>query len=282
MIQASERLVTVAGLFDYHLHTHLCGHAVGSAEEYVLAALRGGLVEIGFAEHIPMYWLPRDKRGPEIAMPEERFEGYVRTVLDLRDAYPEITIRLGVEADFVPGHERQLEAMLAPYSWDYVYGSVHYIDGWGFDNPAYRHRYAEWQIETLYEHYFELMVAAAQTGFFDVLGHLDVIKKWGHRPPAPPMDMYRAVAQDLATSGVAVEANSAGYRKACAELYPGPALLAELLAAGVQFTLGSDAHAPDDAGRDLGAAVRELRAAGCVSLVRFDGRRRRVVSLPDL
>ncbi|MBA2362323.1 MAG: histidinol-phosphatase HisJ family protein [Chloroflexia bacterium] len=267
-------------LFDYHMHTYLCGHAVGSAEEYVLAAIQGGLVEVGFAEHIPMYWLPPAQRDPTIAMPEESFEGYVRTVLDLRDAYPEITVRLGVEADYVPGHEDRLEAILAPYPWDYVYGSVHYVDGWGFDNPAYKHRYMEWQIETLYERYFALMIDAAQTGIFDVLGHLDVIKKWGHRPASPPTELYRTVALELAKCGVPVEVNSAGYRRACAELYPGPELLVELLAAGVPFTLGSDAHMPKDVGRDLDAAVRQLRAAGCESLVQFDERRRSVVPLP--
>ncbi|MDQ3327636.1 MAG: histidinol-phosphatase HisJ family protein [Chloroflexota bacterium] len=267
-------------LFDYHMHTFLCGHGVGTAEEYVLAAIQGGLMEIGFAEHIPMYWLPTAERDPEIAMPEERFAGYVRTVLDLRDAYPEITIRLSVEADYVPGHEQKLESILAPYPWDYVYGSVHYVDGWGFDNPAYKHRYDELQIETLYERYFALVMGAAQSGLFDVMGHLDVIKKWGHRPATPPLELYRTVASELARSGVVVEANAAGYRKACAELYPGPALLSELIVTGVPFTLGSDAHAPEDAGRDLSAAVRELRAAGCESLVRFEARRRNVVPIP--
>ena len=265
---------------DYHLHTYLCGHATGEAEEYVLAAIRAGLPEIGFSEHVPMYWLPERERDPEIAMPEDRFEGYVRRVLDLRARYPELRIRLGVEADYIRGAERELEDLLAPYPWDYVYGSVHYVGDWGFDNPAFAHRYAEWDIDALYRAYFELVREAARTGLFDVIGHLDVIKKWGHRTTASPVELYREVAAELAQQDVVVEANTAGYRKPVRELYPSPPLLRELLLQGVSFTLGSDAHSPEEVGYRFGDAVGELYAAGCRSLVRFERRRRGAVQLP--
>lgn len=267
-------------LADYHIHTALCGHATGEAEEYVLAALEAGLAEAGFAEHVPLYWLPPAARDPEIAMPEESFEGYVRTVLDLRGRYPEIRVRLGVEADFVPGHEDSLAELLAPYPWDYVYGSVHYVEGWGFDNPAHAHRYAEWDLTELYARYFALVSAAAATGLFDVIGHLDVIKKWGHRPPEPLGALYGDLAVDLRAAGVTVEASTAGYRKPVGELYPAPELLETLVEAGVPLTLGSDAHAPAEVGALFDRAVAELARAGCRTLARFEARRRTMVPLP--
>lgn len=264
---------------DYHIHTELCGHASGSAEEYVLAALAAGLPEIGFSEHIPMYWLPPSERDPEIAMPEEAWEGYVRAVLDLRARFPEIVIRLGVEADYIPGKEARMAELLAPYPWDYVYGSVHYLGNWGFDNPAQKGRYAEWDLARLYERYFALIVAAARTSLFDVIGHLDVIKKWGHRPAAAPLALYESVAREMATAGVVVEANTGGYRKPVGELYPGPELLAALVRHRVPFTLGSDAHAPAEVGADFGRAADELRDAGAGALIRFERRERRSVPI---
>lgn len=264
---------------DYHNHTYLCGHATGEAEEYVLQAVKLGLPEIGFAEHIPMYWLPEAGRDPEIAMPEAEFEGYVRTVLDLKSRYPEIGVRLGVEADYIPGFEARLQALLVPYPWDYVYGSVHYVGDWGFDNPAHAHRYAEWEIYELYEKYFALVCEAARTGLFDVIGHLDVIKKWGHRPPTLPAGLYARVSEELARAGVVVEANTAGYRKPARELYPAPDLLRELIRRGVDFTLGSDAHAPEEVGYGFAGALHELNEAGCTTLVRFRHRARTPVPL---
>ncbi|MEJ7652186.1 MAG: histidinol-phosphatase HisJ family protein [Chloroflexia bacterium] len=259
---------------DYHIHTFMCGHAVGGAEEYAEAAVELGLSEIGFAEHIPMYWLPVDERDPTIAMPMSRLAEYVETVLSLRERFRDrLTIRLGVEADYVPGCEEELIAMLGDYPWDYVYGSVHYIGDWGFDNPEYRDRYDEWDLNELYEAYFTRVQAAAATGLFDVMGHLDVIKKWGHRPDQAPTAVFEATAVELARCDVVVEANTAGYSKPVNELYPSGELLSALVRQGVRFTLGSDAHAPGEVGRDFEAALAELTTLGVTELVRFEGRR---------
>lgn len=219
-----------------------------------------------------MYWLPELERDPSIAMPESKFGEYVQTILGLRERYPEITVKLGVEADYVPGYEQGLLRTLGDYPWDYVYGSVHYIGDWGFDNPEYAARYSEWDIEQLYGTYFELICGAVQTGLFDIIGHLDVIKKWGHKPDKEPVKLYERVAKVIASHNIAVEVNTAGYRKPVGEPYPSKSLLAALVARGVELTLGSDAHAPEEVGKDFDRAVEELRAAGVRSLARFDRR----------
>jgi histidinol-phosphatase (PHP family) len=169
-------------IVDYHTHTTRCGHAEGTMEAYVEAAIGAGIKEIGFSDHIPMYWLPADKRDPGIAMPMEELEAYVSDVLRLRDRYKEIPIRLGLEADFIPGKEEDLVRILQPYPWDYVIGSVHFIGEWDFDNPAKTNRYAEWDISELYAKFFTLEIMAAQSGLFDIMAHIDLIKKFGHRP----------------------------------------------------------------------------------------------------
>lgn len=264
----------MSGLFDYHVHTHFCPHASGRAEEYVLRAVELGLDEIGFAEHVPMYWLPKERRDATIAMDEAQMDEYVQTVLDLDSRFPEIHVRLGIEADYIPGAEDALARLLAPYPWDYVYGSVHFLGEWGFDNPAAAHRYDEWNLDELYETYFDTVAAAAESGLFDVIGHIDVIKKWGHRPPRPSHELFVRAADAVASAGVGVELNTAGYRKPVRELYPSAKLLTALVERGVDLTLGSDSHAPSEVGLALDAAVSEARAAGAVSLVRFQKRRR--------
>src|SRR5205814_2728340 len=119
---------------DHHIHTARCGHAVGQMAEYVAHARSQGLAEIGFSDHLYVYWLPTELRDPEVAMAEAELDEYVEDVLRLRRDNPDLTIRLAIEADYIPGHEAELRSILTRHAWDYVLGSVHFIDDWGFDD----------------------------------------------------------------------------------------------------------------------------------------------------
>ena len=263
-----------ACLVDYHIHTARCGHAVGSMEEYLERAVELGLGEIGFSDHLHLYFLPRDRRDPTLAMAEEELPEYVESVLRLRDRHPRIPVRLGIEADYFPGQEDVLRRILEPYPWDYVYGSVHFIGDWGFDDPKYVDRYAEWDIDELYRRYFGLVKGAADSGLFDVLGHLDVVKKFGHRPERDPGPLYASVAAALREAGVCIEVSTAGLRKPVGEIYPGPQLLTECARHGVPVTLGSDSHKPTEVGFAYDRALEALKAAGYRSIARFQRRTR--------
>ncbi len=262
------------GLVDYHIHTSRCGHAVGTMEEYVEQALAVGLSEMGFSDHLFLYFQPPDRRDPSLAMDEKELPKYVESVLRLRDRYPQIPIRLGIEADYYPEYEDYLREILERYPWDYVYGSVHFIGDWGFDDPHYVARYALWDIDELYARYFDLVKDAAATGLFDVMGHLDVIKKFGHRPKGDVRLLYCQVAAALKDTGVAIEVSTAGLRKPVGEIYPGPSLLADCRRLGVPATLGSDSHTPSEVGIHFDQATEALRAAGYTEIVRFQGRKR--------
>jgi histidinol-phosphatase (PHP family) len=261
-------------LVDYHIHTARCGHAFGAMRAYVERAVQLGLPEMGFSDHIFLYWLPEDQRDPELAMPEDQFDAYVQDVQRLQHAFPEITIRLAVEADFILDAESTLKSVLSRYPWDYVLGSVHFIGDWGMDDGRYLSRYDAWDIDELYEHYFGLILKAANSGHFDTMAHLDLVKKFGHRPRKELADLYGRVARRLAAAGVAVEVNTSGLYKPVAELYPHPDLLTACRKAGVPATLGSDAHAPEEVARDFPLAIEHLRAAGYERIVAYEGRRR--------
>jgi len=243
-------------------------------EEYVEAAIAAGLREIGFADHIPMYWLPPERRAPDTAMAMEELEAYVEDVLRLRSRYPEIPIRLGIEADFIPGYEEELARLLQPYPWDYVIGSVHFIGDWNFDHPDYVHRYAEWDIDELYLQFFRLEMLAARSGLFDIMAHLDVVKKFGHRATRDLSETYAEVARVMAEAGVTVEISTAGWRKPVGEPYPAPPLLKELCQRGVPLILSSDAHRPAEVGWGFDRAAALAREVGATHLARYEGRRR--------
>jgi histidinol-phosphatase (PHP family) len=268
-------------LVDYHVHTARCGHAVGAMERYVERAIEAGLKEMGFSDHLFMYWLPANRRDPELGMAEWEHDFYIEDVERCRRTYAsDITIRLSTEADFIPGHELALESILRRYDWDYAIGSVHFLGEWGLDDSRYIAEYSRRDIDALYMEYFETVGASAETGLFDTIGHTDLIKKFGYRASVDLSTAYTRLANRFARAGVCVEVNTAGLRKPVGEMYPHPDLLAACRAAGVPITFGSDAHEPHLVGADFGSAVELLRSAGYEEFVAFEKRRRTSVPLP--
>lgn len=264
-------------LVDYHVHTARCGHATGAMERYVEYAISAGLSELGFSDHLFMYWLPPDRRDPELAMAEWEHDFYIEDVERCRTRYAsDISIRLSTEADFIPGHERELEGILRNYDWDYVIGSVHFIDDWGFDDSRQIAEFSSRDIDAVYARYFELVAASAETGLFDTIGHADLVKKFGHRPVADQCDNYARLASRLSAPGVCVEINSSGLRKPVAEIYPHQDLLRALHEADVPITLGSDAHAPNEVAADLSAATTLALSVGYTTFVRYERRQRNI------
>lgn len=252
-------------------------------EQYVERAIEAGLHEMGFSDHLYMYWLPWDQRDPELAMADWELDFYVRDVERCRERYRgDITIRLATEADFIPGQERALETILRRYDWDYVVGSVHFVGTWGMDDSRYLSGYDTWDLDALYRHYFELVGTAAETGLFDVMAHVDLVKKFGHRPSADQAESYARLAGRFARAQVCVEVNTAGLRKPCAEAYPHPDLLSACRRAGVPTTFSSDAHAPGEVAADFATAAALMQAAGYEEYVTFAARSRATRPLPLL
>jgi histidinol-phosphatase (PHP family) len=268
---------------DYHVHTFRCGHAGGSSREFVLRALDRGLHEIGFTDHVPLYFLPEAERDPRLAMREDQFDDYIREVQELREEFRgRIAVRLGLEADYAEGHEEELAEWLQRADWDLVLGSVHWVAGAWIDDPSSSPaRFAREGVDVLYDEYYRLLANAARTRFFDVLTHFDLPKKHGHRPAAP-----RSAAEDEAIAaarenGCAVEVSSAGLRKPVGEAYPEPRLLRRIVKARVPITFSSDAHAPAEVGWGYEKTLAVAREAGATEYVTFERRRKLRHPLPQ-
>ena len=266
----------VRGLPDYHVHTFRCGHAGGNTRDFVLRAIERGLSEIGFTDHIPLYFLPEAQRDPRLAMREEQFEDYVREVQGLREEFRgSIAVRLGLEADYAEGHEEALAQWLSRVEWDLVLGSVHWVAGGWIDDPATASaRFAREGVERLYDEYYRLLAKAARTRLFDVLTHFDLPKKHGHRPFSPRLEAEDEAIAAAKEAGCAVEISSAGLRKPVAEAYPEARLLSRIVAAGIPVTFSSDSHAPAEVGWGYEKTLEVARAAGVREYVTFQKRQR--------
>jgi histidinol-phosphatase (PHP family) len=245
-------------------------HDMQSVEPFVETARAVGVDEIGFTEH--GYYFTQLRTLWDVPYQVERCEydldAYVDAVLQARARG--LPVKLGLEVDYVPGREDETRALLAPYPWDYLLGSVHWIDGYAIDGEP--RLLDQIGVEATWSRYFEMLARATGSGLFDSLSHPDLVKIFGER--APSFD-YTDIADAIAESGVAVEVSTAGLRKPVGELYPHPGLLAACRARGVPVTTGSDAHTPDLVGRDFDRARELLRCAGYETVTVFDGRRAR-------
>lgn len=260
---------------DYHMHTPLCRHARGTAAEYVARARELGLAEIGFSDHSPMPQYFDDWR-----MPVEELPLYFEWIEAARAAAGAMPVRMALEVDWIEGGERWIEDLTARAPWDYLIGSVHYIGRWNFDNPAEKQGFRHLGTEEAWTQYWKLFISAARSGLFDIMGHPDLIKKFGHRPEGDLRRYYEPAIAAVAEAGIAIELNTAGLFKDVQEMYPAQDFLTLAAAAGIPLTINSDAHAPEEVGRAFPEAIALARAAGYTSLVRFAGRGRSSVPLP--
>ncbi len=264
-------------LGDYHMHTPRCKHADGPLEAYAEQALHLGLSEIGFSDHSP---LPNGM-GSNVRMDPDELTDYVADIHKLRDHYRgDLAVRLGIELDFVEGVESFNEKLLADHPWDYVIGSVHYLDP-DCCFPSWPRNYRG-DVHALYEKYFEQIRKMARSGLVDVVAHFDVAKRCGTPHGESERAAITATLQEIARAGLAMEINTSGYRHSdlrTREPYPSYDIIQQAVALDIPLLVNSDAHTPTHLCTQFAEVEHRLKSFGCHSLVRFENRRRITYSM---
>lgn len=259
---------------DFHTHTPLCRHADGTPEAFVERAVALGLKEYGIADHAPMPGEPFD----DWRMLASELPAYFEWIERAKKAAEgtDLTIRCGLECDWLPGIEPWIDHLRSLFDWDYLIGSVHYLaPDWPFDDPAFQGR---WHTGTMlgdWKLYWKHYAAMAASGLFDIYGHCDLIRKWGTFPEGDWTPLAHAALDAMRRGGGIMEVNTAGFHTAGAEQYPVSGLLKLAHERGIPVVINSDAHTPSALGRDYERAVAAALAAGyaCVTLPSRDGRR---------
>jgi histidinol-phosphatase (PHP family) len=270
-------------LTDYHLHLRP-DDLSATADEYFTeanvqryreAASERGIAELGVSEHVYRFEQALDVWKHPFWLPYARddLDSYCSFVREQTD------LRLGIEADFIPGAEDRTANLLQARDFDYVVGSVHFLKEGAVDMDDYSVWDAGRSVEEIWKRYFEMIGEAARCGLFDVLAHPDLVKVWGSERPVPDGDLryyYELAMEGIAESGIAVEVSTAGLRKRVGELYPAPAFLEMALEAGAPVALSSDAHRPEDVGAGYEQALELLDQLGVRELCVFEHRQRRL------
>ena len=254
---------------DLHNHTTLCNHAEGTIDTYIQKAIALGIDIYGFTEHAPMYF--DEKYRPSFS----QMALYEEEVRHAKEHYADqIEILVGYEVDWLVGYvdERVLTADV-----DLLVGSVHFINQWGFDNPEFLNGWQNRDVDDIWQAYFESVEAMAKSGYFDVAGHLDLIKVFNYLPKQDIRLLAKPALKAIKEANMVLEINTAGLRKPIQELYPSVPLLQEAYALDIPITFGSDAHRPTDVGAGLDEAYRIAKQVGYTHAVTFRNRQRKLV-----
>jgi histidinol-phosphatase (PHP family) len=278
-------------LTDYHVHlrpddqdtTAAQYFTAANAERYRETASERGIAELGVAEHVHRFVQALD------VWTHPWWQHWARDDIDEYCSFvrEQTDLRLGLEADFVPGREDRMANLLDGRDWDYVVGSVHFlrdeaIDLRGVVGWEHTDIWRSNDPDKVWARYFETLGEAARSGMFDILAHPDLVKVWGKGAPRPDGDLrrfYERALEGIAESDVAIEVSTAGLRKPVGEIYPDAVFLELCLEVGRPVALSSDAHLPEQLGYEYERAVEWLGELGVQEIAVFERRERRMEPL---
>ena len=255
---------------DLHNHTTRCNHAEGSVDEYIQRAIEVGIDIYGFSEHAPMDF------DEHYRLNFNEMSAYTQDVLRLKEEYKDdIKILLGYEVDYLKGH---IDQRVISADVDYMIGSVHFLDKWGFDNPEFKHEYQNKNIDDIWQEYFNNIEAMAKTNYFDIVGHLDLIKIFNFMPQKEIHLIATPALKAIKKANMVLELNTAGLRKPCQEIYPAPSLLELAYELDIPITFSSDAHAIGQVGFKYDEAVQLAKSVGYTQAVTFEQREKEMIT----
>ena len=254
-----------------------CEHAAGSLEEVLEAAVAAGYDTFGVSEHAPRcearFLYPTEKeKGFTIERLEEDFRLYIRALHELANRFAgRLTVLRGFESEVVPaaGYREKMSAYRQAGDFDYMVGSVHYVEEVSIDGPIEdfrRIRDGLGGLEALAIRYYEAVAEMIDALRPEVVGHLDLLRK--NAGPGAVLDtsaIRRAARRALEAArecGAILDLNTAGYRKGLSTPYPAPWLVQRAAAMGVGFCFGDDSHGPAQVGAGMDAARHYLLAQG--------------------
>lgn len=257
-------------MIDYHNHTKLCKHAEGEVYQYVEKAISLGITEMAFTDHMP---LPNDF---DIAhrMSENEMEIYINWLKQVQSRYSEIKILFGIETDYYEGFEEYTEKFLKNHDFDLVIMSIHFLKNWPKGNWVFNYDFPHKTFEEIYTEYLNAIIKGINTGLYDIVGHLDIIKKPEHSMIRLVPDLVSEVLKIIKKNNMVLEINSSGFRKKVGEPYPSLDMLELFNKFGVPLCVGSDSHSPEQVGFMFDDIYKSLKQKGIENLTHFEKRKK--------
>jgi histidinol-phosphatase (PHP family) len=268
-------------LYDQHLHTWFSSDSETNPAENVRQAAELGLAGLTFTDHF-------DTHPVEWPVCRYEYNGIARAVRKLRAEYGNrIHIGHGIEVCYQPEQMGRILPFVESHRFDVVILSVHWAAGRAMHLSE---QWGEWDIAAATQAYLETVVEAvrfvgelARTGRrpFDVLGHLDMVKRYTQRfrggfDVRQHGELVDQILQGCLQCGLTPEVNTSTLRQGLTETMPADWVIRRYAELGGQaMSLGSDAHRPEQVGGHFETAVSQFKENGIRQLAVFADRQRR-------
>ncbi|NIS82458.1 MAG: histidinol-phosphatase HisJ family protein [Anaerolineales bacterium] len=254
--------------YDYHIHTNFSCDSEATMMEMCEAAIELGIFEIGFTDHLD--FIPQDPCSGFL-----RIDAWWEEIRRCRERFNEtLIIRAGIEIGEPHLFGESVQPIIDQHPWDYCLGSLHWVG----EGCVFFREYFEQPSDGAYRRYFQELREMVERGDFDILGHLDVVKRYGfdvyglYDPYAWEKEI-RAVLRECVDREIALEINTATLRRSVGEPTPTEPILSWYQEEGGRWlTIGSDAHEPENIGYGLDDIVAMIRKVGFQQLARLEAR----------
>ncbi len=261
---------------SYHNHT-TWSDGEATLAEMIDTARRAGIEELGISDH---YVLAPGNRRFEWAISPESLDAYVGEVQKAIANTKDLTIRLGLEVDYIPETIKQVKKQLDPYPFDYLITSVHFVKDFPIDLELKSwEELSQDSRNDIWRRYWRILRAAAESGYFDIIGHFDLPKKYGYYPSVDLTDEALSVLDAMAAANMAIEINCSGWDKPVKEAYPSLYFLQEANRRNIPLVINSDAHTSNSIAYNFERGRRLALEAGYTELARFENRNRSLYPL---
>ena len=262
-------------MFDYHVHTLQSADCSTPIFESCRAAIRAGVTEIAFTDHV-------EHEPADMSFGFFDYTTYMRDLEEARSQFGEqLVILAGAEIDFNTRIRSEVEAFLGKHDFDFVIGSIHYGDAGEIIFPEY---FQDRSLADVFNPYYEQIQAAAETGWFDTIGHIDLPKRYriaeaGDYDPLAFEGALRPALKAIIDGRMSFEINTSGLRQGPKASMPGPQIVnLYTQMGGSLITVGSDSHVPETIGAGMLRTLNMLELCGIDSISSF--RRRVRTSVP--
>lgn len=241
---------------DLHIHIERGPYTVEWIERFIDKAVQMELEEICLLEHSIRFkdFHPTFKEASEYNLYQKKwFNAKAKTAQSLDDfkrlaaeirgrEYP-VKISFGLEICYFEQHKDYISDITDDGFFDYLLGSVHWVDNWTFNQRKY-----QWlgkSTDYIYKRYFELENSLVESGIFDIIAHPDLITCHDLYPGFDLSDTYRELCENIKAHNMCLEMNTSkglGINKQFFDIAG---------SVGVDFSTGSDAHRAEDVGRKI-------------------------------
>ena len=251
---------------DLHIHIERGEYKREWIEKFINKAAETDISEINLLEHSIRIreFHPCFKEACDYSLYQKRWfnlkreqahslSEYLKLIDDIKSLNYPVKVNFGIEVCWFEQHAELIKTILDKANFDYVLGSVHWIDNWTFNQRKY-----QWlgkDVNHLYKRYYEMSETLIESGLFNIIAHPDLIRCHSIYPTYSLVDTYYEICKKAKENSVAIEMNTSKSFGLNDEF------LSISKDCNVVFSVGSDAHRPEDVGRGVNEVYKALKGA---------------------